>query len=363
MEAQRQAEEARRAKEEAVHSLQEYQAASTQIVNLRARQINDYILKLDYESAHLKIIEASSFKSASIPFKKAVAEVAFWWNETKQQDRAAELLSKALQVKVSKDYKSIQTFLTDYEPVWLDSLHVKYYGDMVDIPGGLFIFHKTVKAAVSDFSIARTETTFWQYGLYCAANGLSILDYEEHAWGVRGNDPIIRVSWYDAIRYSNWLSSKLGRVPAYEVDFGGKIKLKEFANGFRLPTETEWEYAAKGGGNGSNFQYAGSNTLIDVDVNAKLSSRTRSVAQKKPNSFGLYDLSGNVWEWCYDWYGSYPKRPGTDYKGVKENKRKIVRGGAWNYNVKLIDRSAFRIKSYPDVKRNDIGFRMACSRT
>jgi formylglycine-generating enzyme len=100
---------------------------------------------------------------------------------------------------------------------------------------------------------------------------------------------------------------------------------------YRLPTEAEWEYAARGGNRSQGYQYAGSNNLDEVAwYDSKEGSKTKPVKQKKPNELGLYDMSGNVWEWCSDWYGSYASHSATNPKGPSTGTSRVLRGGSWD---------------------------------
>ncbi|MBR0038153.1 MAG: SUMF1/EgtB/PvdO family nonheme iron enzyme [Bacteroidales bacterium] len=128
---------------------------------------------------------------------------------------------------------------------------------------------------------------------------------------------------------------------------------------FRFPTEAEWEYAAKGGNKSQGYTYAGSNTIGDVAWYWDNSDRkTHPVAQKQPNELGLYDMSGNVWEWCYDWKGSYPSGAQTDPTGASSGSSRVGRGGSWNLDAAGC-RAANRDSSTPSYRYDNLGFRLA----
>jgi formylglycine-generating enzyme required for sulfatase activity len=161
-------------------------------------------------------------------------------------------------------------------------------------------------------------------------------DYENHA--------VIYVSWYGARAYCTWLSSKIGK----EV---------------RLPTEAEWEYAARGGKKSMDYTYSGSNTIEEVawyDVN--LSSKVHKVGGKSPNKLGLYDMSGNVNEWCSDWYDEdyYSSSPTSNPKGPSSGKYRVLRGGSWRHFASFC-RVAYRSASDPAYRYDFSGFRVAFS--
>ena len=175
------------------------------------------------------------------------------------------------------------------------------------------------------------------------------------------NLPVEKVSWYDAIEYCNKRSIKEGLTPCYSGS-GDNIICNWNANGYRLPTEAEWEYAARGGNKSRGYEYSGSNTLGDVAWYVGNSgSKTHPVGQKSPNELGIYDMSGNVWEWCWDWYDSsyYSKSPKRDPRGAASGGNKVLRGGSWRNFYDYFCRVAGRDYFTPTVRRNIVGFRVS----
>jgi formylglycine-generating enzyme required for sulfatase activity len=167
------------------------------------------------------------------------------------------------------------------------------------------------------------------------------------------------VSWHEAIEYCNRRSQKEGLAPAYRGS-GDNIIFDRSANGYRLPTEAEWEYAAKGGRNQPYpaFEYSGSNSIGDVAwYDKKSGSSTHPVGQKAQNALGLYDMSGNVWEWCWDWYGSYPSASQAGPVGASSGHSRASRRGGWG-NSDPVVRSAFRFHYAPSNRSYYLGFRI-----
>jgi formylglycine-generating enzyme required for sulfatase activity len=173
------------------------------------------------------------------------------------------------------------------------------------------------------------------------------------------NLPVEQVSWFDAVEYCNKRSVKEGLTPAYSGS-GNNITCNWNANGYRLPTEAEWEYAAKGGKpDAIAYAYAGSNSVDAVAwYTSNSGGSTKPVGTKEPNSAGLYDMSGNVWEWCWDWYGIYPSGKQTDPRGTTPSVIRVARGGAWNYEA-VGARSASRVSNIPNGRDSSFGFRLA----
>jgi formylglycine-generating enzyme required for sulfatase activity len=171
------------------------------------------------------------------------------------------------------------------------------------------------------------------------------------------NLPVEMVSWYDAIAYCNKRSIKERLTPAYTVS-GTNVSCNWSANGYRLPTEAEWEYAARGG-SGAGYQvYAGSNSVDSVgwyDDNS--GSKTHPVGTKAANSLGIHDMSGNVWEWCWDWKGDYPTSPQTDPMGASSDLKRVIRGGGWLDDDQAL-RSAYRDYDLPSRYDDYLGFRL-----
>ena len=207
---------------------------------------------------------------------------------------------------------------------------------------------------------------------------------------VQERRPVEQVSWYDAIVYCNLLSMKEGLTPCYTIkgstdpaawgtsptstgakdyDDWKSVTCNFDADGYRLPTEAEWEYAARGGQTGISdgtwsYKYSGSNTADDVAwYTGNNDSKTHEVGKKKANSLGLYDMSGNVFEMCWDWHGSSSGYPsGTeDPAGPDTGSSRVSRGASWNYDVSDCTVSG-RFLGYPDMRSNrGAGFRLVRS--
>ncbi len=223
------------------------------------------------------------------------------------------------------------------------------------------------RVTVSDFYLGKYEVTFDEYDAFCDATGrLRPYDWQ---WG-RGRRPVVDVSWFDAVAYCNWLSEQEGLTPVYTLD-SARVTANWNANGYRLPTEAEWEYAARGGsakaalfGNGKNIADPRAinfkpDNKKGLSVPGQYRERTVPVGSlNSPNALGLHDLSGNVWEWCWDWFGPYPEGSRTDYRGPDTGITRVVRGGSWAYPTQYI-RTAFRHNYTPGGRTNDVGFRLA----
>ena len=190
------------------------------------------------------------------------------------------------------------------------------------------------------------------------------------------NLPVERVSWYDALVFSNRLSIQRGLTPAYSIDgstnpddwgtvptvndpIWNAVTIVPDSTGYRLPTDAQWEFAARGGnGSPGNYTFSGSNVATEVAWhNANSENRTREVGTLAPNALGLYDMSGNVLEWVWDRHGTYPSVAQTDPVGASSGSRRVVRGGSWNGSA-VHARSANRSSRGPSDRDFTIGFRL-----
>jgi formylglycine-generating enzyme required for sulfatase activity len=168
------------------------------------------------------------------------------------------------------------------------------------------------------------------------------------------NLPVEKVSWYDAVEYCNKRSQKEGLTPAYSISGGSEynrtVTWNQNANGYRLPTEAEWEYACRAG---TTTAYNTGAAISDNTgwYSANSNKTTHPVGQKPANLWGLYDMPGNVWEWCWDWYGEYSSNAQTDPKGASSGARRVLRGGNYGFSAEGL-RSAMR-NSLAEFSRGD----------
>ena len=171
-----------------------------------------------------------------------------------------------------------------------------------------------------------------------------------------GDDyPMYYVTWYEAIEYCNKRSEKEGLTPVYRIN-GTDVTWDRNANGYRLPTEAEWEYACRAG---TTTPYNSGTSVDSAGWHRGNCRRTQTVGKKQPNSWGLYDMHGNVWEWCWDWRGNYSNEAQINPVGSDSDGR-AVRGGSWDVDARYI-RSAYRLRANPSHQDYNIGFRLVRS--
>lgn len=202
---------------------------------------------------------------------------------------------------------------------------------------------------LSPFLIQATPVTQKQYSAVMKTNPSEF----------KGDDnPVENVSWYDAVTYCNRLSEKEGLTPVYDKDEQKGWEADLDKNGYRLPTEAQWEYACRGGSEGA-YCFGDDRSMLGEYAwfGEKSEGKTHPVGKKKPNSYGLYDMHGNVWEWCHDWYGEYGE-DNRDPSGPASGSNRVVRGGGWADGASYL-RSANRDFYAPDLALNYVGFRVA----
>jgi sulfatase modifying factor 1 len=226
--------------------------------------------------------------------------------------------------------------------VWAQQSKGPDRAGMIAVAGGSFQMGSDVDGpvhtvTVSDFWIDRCEVTVAQFRAFCNATRRSMPD--DPPWGWKEEHPIVGVSWDDAAAYAAWA-------------------------GKRLPTEAEWEYAARGGRLTHRYRYSGGNVLVDVawcDANAR--SMTHPVGTRSPNELGVYDMSGNAAEWCSDYYSGdyYAMSALKDPTGPSRGQYRVVRGGSFlgdEFDCEV----TFRRSAVPERALVRYGFRCAASR-
>lgn len=291
-----------------------------------------------YEEARARYTEAGQWQPEGKKPEKKLAEV---------KERKAELDRQKAEAERKKREEQ-------------ERIVLKLINEMVEVQGGTFTMGCTSeqsdciseaipahRVTLSSFSIGKYEITQAQWRAIMGADPLTL--YNKSC----DQCPVERVSWQDIV---NKFLPKLNRVTGMR---------------FRLPTEAEWEYAARGGNKSKGYKYAGSNSIGSVawyDNNAKSGNThgsqktTRPVGQKSPNELGLYDMSGNVWEWCSDWYDGdyYENSPRNNPKGPSSGLDRVLRGGSW-YGIAEYCRVAYRDSNHPRNRNFNNGFRLVLS--
>jgi formylglycine-generating enzyme required for sulfatase activity/murein DD-endopeptidase MepM/ murein hydrolase activator NlpD len=266
--------------------------------------------------------------------------------------------------------------------------------NMALIPAGTFTMGDTldgesdavpISVMVSAFCMDTNLVSFSQWQAvysYATSHGYG---FDNPGSGKGANHPVQTINWYDCVKWCNARSQQEGKTPVYYMDAGftqvyttGEVSpyVNWSAQGYRLPTEAEWEKAARGGLSGLRFpwgntisesqaNYAGSTASFSYDLGPDgynsigsiggTSPATSPVGSFAANGYGLYDMAGNVWEWCWDWYGT-PYAGGSDPRGPASGSLRVFRGGGW-YDVAFLCRAADRVYDHPANGYNFIGFR------
>ncbi|MCB0594432.1 MAG: SUMF1/EgtB/PvdO family nonheme iron enzyme [Lewinellaceae bacterium] len=395
--------------------------------DLHPGQVLEKAVELPYPLAFLKARD--KLKEAVLLILNIPQPTQGHWLELKQRISPTDFPAENL-------FEEVKELLRQDEKLYR-RMQERFFPNVKPIPGGTFemgaegnerIFKNEGPAhrvTVDPFQLGETPVTFWQYGLYCLAGGPGQIPGDS-GFG-RGNKPVINVSWYEAVAYCNWLSRQEGLRPVYALEaFPGapnswhnKMNWNAItdwdADGYRLPTEAEWEFAAGARiekallgkteirkwrfGNGKdrasvdemNFDArpGGNNDWVKENREGWLSEtregeegfrgKTSPVKfykgkdEKPGNPFGLFDMSGNVYEWCWDWFaGNFNDQTDSYFQRCKENGveinprgaerseggLRVVRGGSWN-GVALECRSVCRFRSNPFLQLLNLGFRVA----
>ncbi|MBM4403975.1 MAG: formylglycine-generating enzyme family protein [Candidatus Cloacimonetes bacterium] len=257
-----------------------------------------------------------------------------------------------------------------YKEGWIpSSISEGWYAinPLIFVSGGTF-HNGTSNVTLSSFFIEKYEVTQASYQAVMGTN--------PSYFSVNPNRPVERVSWLNAIEYCNRRSMHEGLTPCYSYGSYGtnpdnwptgwntgwqnhtNVSCNWSANGYRLPTEMEWMFAAKGGNQSQGYTYSGSNTIGNVAwYEANSSQRTWDVGLKAPNELGTFDMSGNVWEWCWDIYDDYPSGNQTNPTGPVSGSIRVSRGGSW-YNYASACTVSIRLGPDATYTYYTIGFRV-----
>lgn len=236
----------------------------------------------------------------------------------------------------------------------------------ITVQGGTFCLgENSTKIRISSFEMGVVPVTQHQYEYATGTNPSKIKSPAK---------PVESVTWIDAIIFCNKLSVLKNLTPCYSIEHNTCIEKIDkssplwniiicnfCANGYRLPTEAEWEYAARGGKFNCTTLYSGSDNIDEIAWYGENSDiQTHEVAEKKPNILSLYDMTGNVAEWCWDFAGDLPKQPLTNPHGPSSGNAHVKRGGSWLDDPQQCT-NTFRSFSSPAGKSSSLGFRICRS--
>ena len=288
------------------------------------------------ETELLAQIEALRTKLHTQPSPMLLAQIEELKLRAKQKDamsakRETELLA---QIKELRTRPHTQPTPETKQNVSIEMIHVR--GGTFKMGGKGNDTEKPIHTVtLGDFYIGKFQITQTQWVQVMGSNPSKFSG---------DNLPVEQVSWNDIQEFIVKLNSMTGRK-------------------YRLPTEAEWEYAARGGINSKSYTYAGSNNIDDVAWYKNNSgNKPHPVGTKSPNELGVYDMSGNLWEWVNDWYGTeyYKVSPTINPTGPPSGSDRVFRGGGWCYDAEYC-RVSYRYGNKPDNKRNILGFRLALS--
>jgi formylglycine-generating enzyme required for sulfatase activity len=195
---------------------------------------------------------------------------------------------------------------------------------------------------LDEFALAACQVTNADYARFLQAAGVTPPPFWDDSMFNHPDQPVVGVSWFEAVQYCDWLSSLSGRA-------------------YRLPSEAEWERAARGGAEGRLFPWGDEPPNSRAGYGERWKTGPEAVAHSEPNGLGIYDICENVHEWCRDWYSAnyYAHSPERNPAGPESGSRRASRGGSWRHHIKVA-RCAARSSIPPDFHYADYGFRLAC---
>lgn len=276
--------------------------------------------------------------------------------ESGERETKSVLIEPDREIEVSFTWKPVAPTLEKKAGTIVSSMI-----EMVFVEGGTFTMGSNNltssefpehRVNVSDFYIGKYEVTQEQFLTVMKKNPSYFKGNPKDYF----NRPVESVSWYDAIEFCNKLSMTEGLEQVYQIK--GTTVIADFnKNGYRLPTEAEWEFAARDRGKSDTIE-AWNRNLNEVSWNGLNSgAMTHPVGLKLPNLLGIYDICGNVSEWCWDWYGNYSNEFQIDPQGPKSGTQKVIRGGSWIVS-QGISNLAYRNSGSPKMAWNKVGFRI-----
>ena len=296
--------------------------------------------------------------------KEYKTETTNWLTHVQEYDKLEKALENSSSAVLNPPSEFVNTFSEDNDSNIIFTVNGVSF-TMVYVEGGSFMMgvksawdedaseseSPAHKVTLHSYLIGQTEVTqeLWE----------TVMGYNPSMFQDK-NCPVEQISWNDCLTFIAELNSLTGRT-------------------FRLPTEAEWEFAARGGNKGRGYKYSGSKKINDVawywqnsgdrfirgddsswepEKIQKNHCRVHPVGTKSPNELGIYDMSGNVWEWCQDWFGKYTNSPQTNPTGPSIGSSRIFRGGCWEINAKYC-RVTTRFRTDPRIKNYNLGLRLA----